>query len=109
MLETSTNAAQRAWSPTTQDRGKRTDSRSKQTGGDRKCEVERSRATSSEWHAYYERADEVRARFGDPLGRLIAQAKRWERLWRIVVATCAVVAMCALLWGALSILDDFRW
>jgi hypothetical protein len=73
-------------------------------GGDRRCEV-RSRATSSEWACYYERADRVRRRFGDPFQRLITRGARRERRLRFLVTLLALGAGATLVFLAIQFID----
>jgi hypothetical protein len=52
--------------------------------------VARSKATEDEWRLYYERADELRSRTGDPFQRHIVRETWRERI--MIVGSSLVVA-----------------
>jgi hypothetical protein len=47
--------------------------------------VGRTRATSEEWQLYYERADEVRKRFGDPFERYLKHRRLRDAIFNLCV------------------------
>ena len=75
-----------------------------QTDGDRTHDGGRTRATSSEWRQYHERADRIRARVGDPFPLVIERRERRRRLFRAGMMVVAVAAMIALSGGMLWLL-----
>ena len=68
--------------------------------------MERTRATNGDWQQYYERADRMRDRLGDPFRRLIERRARRMRLLGAVLAVVAVVATAALVWFGAGLLDN---
>ena len=62
-----------------------------------------------EWRRYYERADEARARFGDPFQRLIAREALQRRLLRGGVTVFVLVALIALVWTVISIANTWSF
>jgi hypothetical protein len=65
----------------------------------------RTRATSSEWRQYYDRADEIRARVGDPFMRLIARQNARARVLRIFAIAVFSVAVVAFMTWAFELMQ----
>jgi hypothetical protein len=59
-----------------------------------------------EWQRYYERADRIRARFGDPFEKLIRRRESQRKLFRAGLRVLAVFAMVAVTCSALWILNN---
>ena len=64
------------------------------------------RASSSEWKQYYERADRVRDRLGDPFQKLVERAEARRRLSDAVSRLAIVVMVLTLLGLAMWLLLD---
>jgi hypothetical protein len=63
--------------------------------------VARTRATSSEWHSYYERAARVRAVVGDSFKHHVERVKARERtLW---ITTGLFIAVATAAFGVLAL------
>jgi hypothetical protein len=69
----------------------------------------RERATSSEWVAYYQRAEEFRAVIGDPFQRLVERGHRRGRYSRIALMALAILVAAVVVVGALWLFDNVSW
>ena len=69
----------------------------------------RERATSVEWLAYYERADAVRRRLGDPFKRFVQRGWRRRRLFRLGLAVFGVAAGAGMVVAALWLFNGVDW
>jgi hypothetical protein len=67
--------------------------------------MKRRRATSKEWRQYYDRADEVRARVGDPFMRLIERQNARARVLRICAIAVFSVAIVAFMAWAFELMQ----
>ena len=70
---------------------------------------QRVRASSSEWRQYYERAERARCRRGDPFERILRRRRALGRIGNGVAACALMVALCALVFGAVWLSDNVSW